>query len=94
VWFSFVLLGAFSVVSLNAMRVYISKNAISQGFVYGIFYGGVAIFSALGALIVGLIWSHFSFYTAVNFSIFGASGVALLFFLSTLFQQQKSTTIK
>jgi MFS family permease len=89
VWFSFALFGAFTVVSLNAMRVYISKNAISLGFVYGVFYGGVALFSALGALIVGLIWSHISFYAAVNFSILGGSVVALLLLLSILMNEIK-----
>ncbi|QOP45484.1 MFS transporter [Sulfurimonas paralvinellae] len=86
VWAAFVLLGAFTVISLNAMRAYISKNALSQGFIYGIFYGGVAIFSALGALSIGEIWHQFSFHNAVLFSITGCSFVALVLFVSFWFK--------
>jgi hypothetical protein len=86
IWLAFVFLGAFTVISLNAMRVYISKNALSQGFVYGIFYGGVAIFSALGALVVGNIWHLLSFHDVVLFSIFGCSIVSLILFVSFWFR--------
>lgn len=84
VWIAFALFGAFTVVSLNAMRVYISKNAQSQGFVYGVFYGGVAIFSATGALFVGEIWARFDFLAVVLFSLVGCGIVALLLLVNLL----------
>jgi len=44
-----VLLGIFTVASLNALRAYISVNALNKGTIYGILYGGVALSGALGA---------------------------------------------
>ena len=84
VWIAFAFFGAFTVVSLNAMRVYISKNARSQGFVYGIFYGGVAIFSAVGALFIGEIWARFDFHVVVLFSLLGCGLVALILLVNLL----------
>jgi len=81
-WLAFVFLGVFTVVSLNALRVYISKNAISKAYVYGILYGGVAIFSALGALVIGEIWHIYSFHEVLLFSLSGTITVAFLLFLS------------
>jgi len=76
IWLSFVFLGLFSVVSLNALRAYISSNARSKGFVYGFFYGGIAFFSALGAVIVGYIWHHYGFEWGVLFSLIGTAVVS------------------
>lgn len=70
-WLSFAFLGLFTVLSLNAIRSYISLNAKSKGFVYGVFYGGIAIFSSLGALIIGYIWQHFGIDVVLKFSIIG-----------------------
>ena len=84
VWMAFAFFGAFTVVSLNAMRVYISKNARSQGFVYGVFYGGVAIFSAVGALFIGEIWACFDFHAVVLFSLLGCGVVASLLLVNLL----------
>ena len=84
VWIAFAFFGAFTVVSLNAMRVYISKNARSQGFVYGVFYGGVAIFSAVGALFIGEIWARFDFHVVVLFSLLGCGLVALILLVNLL----------
>jgi MFS family permease len=80
IWLSFVFLGVFTVVSLNALRAYISANAISQAFVYGILYGGIAISSSLGALVVGEIWHRWGFGSVVLFSLIGMSvmSVALI----------------
>ncbi|MEN4052300.1 MFS transporter [Sulfurimonas sp. NWX79] len=94
VWLSFAFFGAFTVVSLNAMRVYISKNAISQGFVYGVFYGGIAIFSAVGALLIGLIWSRYSFYVAINFSLSGAVFITILLLGTILFTKKNKGVVK
>jgi len=82
IWLAFALFGAFTVISLNAMRAYISKNAHSHGFVYGVFYGGIAIFSAVGALLVGEIWTRFDFSTVILFSLFGCSIVTFMLFLN------------
>ena len=56
IWLSFILLGLFTVISLNTIRAYISQNASSKGFVFGIFYGGVALTSSLGAIVIGQLW--------------------------------------
>ena len=87
-WLSFIMLGLFTVISLNAMRAYISEEARSKGAVYGIFYGGVAIFASLGALLIGYIWEHFGFESAVRLSIAGLSVMTLLLFLH-LWRQRK-----
>ncbi|WP_345977720.1 MFS transporter [Sulfurimonas sp. HSL3-7] len=80
-WLSFIMLGLFTVISLNAMRAYISQEAQSKGAVFGIFYGGVAIFASLGALLIGYIWEHFGFESAVRLSIGGLTLLTLLLFL-------------
>lgn len=70
-WLSFVFLGIFTVASLNATRSYISHNAFNKGSVYGVFYAGVALFSALGALSIGYIWKYFGQTEALIFSLLG-----------------------
>ena len=72
-WLSFIFLALFTILSLNAIRSYISKHAISKGFVFGIFYGGVAIFSALGALIIGYILEYHGIDSVMRFSEIGMS---------------------
>ena len=67
----FVFLGIFTVSSLNALRSIISQNAKNKSTVYGIFYSGTAIATALGALMVGYIWNSFGGNIAVQFSLFG-----------------------
>ena len=88
-WLSFVFLGLFTVLSLNAIRSYISLHAYSKGFVYGVFYGGVAIFSALGALTIGYIWQHFGIDTVLIFSISGMSFVIVLLFTTLVVKASK-----
>ncbi len=80
-WAAFTLLGLFTIFSLNAVRSYISEYAISKGFVYGIFYGGVAVFSALGALCIGYIWRYYGFESAMLFS---EAGMSLMFLILLL----------
>ena len=70
-WLSFIFLGLFTVISLNTIRAYISHEASSKGFVYGIFYGGVALFSSLGAIVIGQLWKHFGFENVMLFSLSG-----------------------
>ena len=74
-WAGFIFLGLFTVTSLNSIRSYISRYAVSKGFIYGVFYGGVAVFASLGALTIGFIWSHFGF---VNVIIFSEAGMVIL----------------
>jgi len=81
-WLAFVFLGAFTVVSLNALRVYIARNANSQGFMYGILYGGIAIFSALGALVIGEIWHFYNFEDVILFSLMGTVIMSLILLFS------------
>jgi MFS family permease len=67
----FIFLGIFLVGSLNALRAYISDNAHNKGTLYGILYGGVAVFGALGAMVIGLIWKNFDTQSAIVFSLTG-----------------------
>jgi len=71
IWLGFIFLGIFTVASLNAIRSYISVNAVNKASIYGIFYGGVAIFSSLGALSFGYIWQNFGQSDALMFSFVG-----------------------
>jgi MFS family permease len=80
-WLSFGFLGLFTVLSLNALRSHISANAVSKGFVFGIFYGGVALFSSLGALVIGYIWHRFGVESVLMFSIAGMVSVTLMLIL-------------
>jgi len=76
---SFTALGLFSVSSLNAIRSYISDNAQNRGTVYGIFYAGIALFGALGAMVAGLIWREFGEDYAIYFSMAGLVVTVLIF---------------
>lgn len=71
IWLSFILLGLFTVISLNTIRAYISQKATSKAFIFGIFYGGVALSSSLGAIVVGQLWQHFGFENVMLFSFSG-----------------------
>ncbi len=75
----FVFLGVFIVGSLNALRSYISLYAHNKGTVYGILYGGVALFGALGALVTGVIWKHYDAQGAVLFSLVGMGVVFVVY---------------
>jgi MFS family permease len=70
-WLSFILLGLFTVISLNTIRSYISHEASSKGFIYGVFYSGVALFSSLGAIVIGQLWKRFGFENTMLFSLSG-----------------------
>ena len=75
---AFIFLGLFLVASLNGIRSYISDNAINKGSVYGILYGGVALFSSLGAIIIGQIWQKFGDNYAIIFSLVGVSFMSFI----------------
>ncbi len=86
---SFALLGLFTVSSLNAVRAYISANAANKGSIYGIFYAGVALSSALGASAIGLIWKHFGENEAILISLCGL--IVMLTALLILIFKSKSS---
>jgi MFS family permease len=73
----FIFLGVFIVGSLNALRAYISDHAHNKGTVYGILYGGVALFGALGALVTGMIWKQYDAQSAILFSLVGMAVIFL-----------------
>ena len=75
---AFIFLGLFLVASLNGIRSYISDNAVNKGSVYGILYGGVALFSSLGAIVIGTIWEKFGDNYAIIFSLVGVSFMSLI----------------
>jgi len=75
----FVFLGLFLVSSLNAFRSYISDNAINKASIYGIFYGGIAISSSIGAVIIGEIWHRFSETYAIIYSLIGIFTIFLIY---------------
>ena len=70
-WLAFIFLGFFAVMSINTIRSYISQNAISKSFIFGVLYGGVAVFSAVGAIVVGYVWKIYGFDSVVIFSEVG-----------------------
>ncbi len=69
--FAFIFLGLFLVSGLNSIRSFIADNAKNRATVYGIFYAGVALFGACGAIVIGVIWHNFSQDIAILFSLFG-----------------------
>ncbi len=73
IWLSYAFLGVFTVTSLNANRAYIAKFAYNKGSVYGLFYAGIALFAALGAIVCGMIWEYLSAQSALLFSMTGVS---------------------
>ncbi|HFD87939.1 MAG TPA: MFS transporter [Gammaproteobacteria bacterium] len=77
IWPGFIFLGLFTVISLNTVRAYISNHAQSKAFVFGIFYGGVAFASSLGAVIIGQLWKHLGFEDVVLFSLTGLGVVTI-----------------
>lgn len=82
VWISYAFLGLFTVASLNANRAFIAQKADNIGSVYGIFYAGVALFAAFGALVCGFLWEHFGAQSALLFSLSGAAVVAVSYLIA------------
>jgi MFS family permease len=68
---SFILLALFTVASLNALRAWIAEEARNRGTVYGIFYGGTALFASAGALLMGTVWERYGADRAVELSLLG-----------------------
>ncbi len=78
-WIAYAFLGLFTVASLNANRAFISQRADNRGSVYGVFYAGVALFSAVGAYVSGMIWEHLGMQSALLFSLTGTAILAGIF---------------
>jgi len=86
----FIFLGLFLVSSINSLRSYISDKAINKASVYGIFYGGVAISSSIGAIIIGEIWHNFGEKYALIYSIAGI-GIVFTVYLGKILLSQKNS---
>ena len=80
IWTAYAFLGLFTVTSLNANRAYIAAHADNKGSVYGVFYAGVALFGALGALISGYVWEYLGMQQALLLAL-GATTAVLLFYI-------------
>jgi len=78
---SFIFLGLFLVSSINSLRGYISNEATNIASIYGLLYSGVALFSSLGAIAIGIIWHNYSTDTAILFSLCGVCSVSLFSFV-------------
>ena len=72
--------------SVNALRAYISTYAKNKGSAYGLFYGGVAISGALGAIFTGLIWKHFGENGAISISLIALMTLTLTFAFTQIYK--------
>lgn len=93
-WLSFFFLGLFTILSINAIRSYISINAHSKGFVFGLFYGSVAIFSSLGAFVIGYLWENYGFDAVLKFSVVGMVSILFIFSIQMLRTEKKKRSQK
>jgi len=91
IWLSFVLLGLFMVISLNTTRAYISRHAQSKAFVFGLYYAGVAMAAALGAIVAGQLWARFGFDMVVRFSLSGMGTLIVLMAIYTCKEARPDT---
>jgi MFS family permease len=80
-WIAYGFLGLFTVISLNANRSLIAKNADNKGLVFGIFYACVALFGAVGAYIFGVIWQEYGMDLSLALSLIFTICITLLFFI-------------
>ena len=87
----FILLGLFTVSSLNAIRAYISSEAKNKGSIYGIFYAGVALSGALGASFIGLIWRYFGETRAISISLTALVLIGIVFYFTQAFNKSPQT---
>ena len=90
----FIFLGLFLVSSLNSIRSFISIKAINKASVYGIFYGGVALASSLGAVVIGQIWQKAGERAAEMFSITGIVTVFIIYLILSKISQKKAVNAK
>ncbi len=83
IWTAYAFLGVFTVTSLNANRAYIAANATNKGSIYGVFYAGIALFGATGALVCGYLWEYLGMDKALLFSLGGTVFVFLLYLVQS-----------
>jgi MFS family permease len=93
-WIAFVFLGLFTILSLNSIRTIISSHAVSKGFIFGVFYGGIAIFSSLGAVVIGFIWEIYGVNSVILFSETEMIGIFIIsIFLLKTFRVELSLKV-
>ncbi len=80
-WIAYGFLGLFTVISFNANRSLIAKNADNKGLVFGIFYACVALFGAVGAYIFGVIWQEYGMDLSLALSLIFTMCITLVFFI-------------
>lgn len=85
---SFILFGIHEIVILMAVRTYIGKNANDKGTAYGFLYFSIAIFSALSAYAIGLIWQNYGADIALKCSCIGMLLAGLVLFKSITHKQK------
>jgi len=68
---SFLLFGIHEIIMLMTIRTFIGKKASDKGTAYGFLYFAIAIFSALSAYVIGLIWQVYGVDTALQVSAIG-----------------------
>ena len=85
----FIFLGFFLVSSLNSIRSFISMNAENKASVYGIFYGGIAFASSLGAVAIGQIWQRLGERAAEIFSLGGILTVFIIYLILSKISQKR-----
>jgi hypothetical protein len=71
-WLAFASLGLFTVMGLNA---------VSKACVFGVFYGGIALFGSLGAIVAGYLWKIYGFESLALFSEIGMFSMLVLLLL-------------
>ena len=67
-------LGEFGLIDLLSKGIKPSHKST----VYGIFYGGIAIFNSIGTVIIGIIWKNYGVDKALIYSFVGL--VLIIFF--------------
>lgn len=79
---SFLLFGMHEIIMLMAIRTYIGKQASDKGTAYGFLYFAIAIFSALSAYVIGLIWQVYGVDMALKVSAIGMLLAGFILFKS------------
>ncbi len=80
VWMAFLCMGLFVMLSLTAFRAYIGKVSQNKGSVFGIFYGGIALFAGIGSVVIGWLWDRYGDGFAMKFSLAGTFFCLILFY--------------
>ncbi len=89
IWIGFAVYGFYSVSTLNIIRALISEQAKQTGGVFGLFYAGMAVAIALGALFFGYIWEFYGGQIALTISLVGSTLSLLIYFLYLIMTRNK-----